>query len=315
MTNMSRKSRKFLEDILKEKVSGFAQVDIAVLNELYNKFSGMVLLLVAKAHLIVIYPKKLGCIKQMLEKKNSQRNQKVSRSYESQNDPFVHTYHLLIYATWLEAFINWLSINKVNLFHSLQGTLQIPSVSRIKINIFRIVVPETCIFFWISASISHFSLFNCESNNLAFILLYSTIYIFSQKLSIFLCKILWLFLLIFQGWCIVLFLCYQSLQQLLEILFVELHLGQHIRLFVYLNQLKLVCNCLWHMYNLINIPYYNLHLILLILFLFYHTVLLNHYLVDYENFFHQLIRYNFLSFLLEENIFYCFLQLFHSLQH
>ena len=109
MTNISRKSRKFSEDILKEKISGFTQVDIAVPNELYNKFSGMVLLLVAKAHLIVIYPKKLGCIKQMLEKKNSQRNQKVSRSYESENDPFVHTYHLLIYATWLEAFTNWLS--------------------------------------------------------------------------------------------------------------------------------------------------------------------------------------------------------------
>ena len=77
MTNMSRKSRKFLEDILKEKVSGFAQVDIAVLNELSNKFSGMVLLLVAKAHLIVIYPKKLGCIKQMLEKKTVKGTKKL----------------------------------------------------------------------------------------------------------------------------------------------------------------------------------------------------------------------------------------------
>ena len=74
---MSRKSRKFLEDILKEKVSGFAQVDIAVLNELYNKFSGMVLLLVAKAYLIVIYPKKLGCIKQMLEKKTVEGTKKL----------------------------------------------------------------------------------------------------------------------------------------------------------------------------------------------------------------------------------------------
>ena len=45
---MSRKSRKFSEDILKEKVSGFVQVDIAVPNELYDKFSGMVLLLVAQ---------------------------------------------------------------------------------------------------------------------------------------------------------------------------------------------------------------------------------------------------------------------------
>ena len=106
---MSRKSRKFSEDILKEKISGFTQVDIAVPNELYNKFSGMVLLLVAQGIPDSNLPEKIRMYKANAGKKNSQRNQKVSRSYESENDPFVHTYHLLIYATWLEAFTNWLS--------------------------------------------------------------------------------------------------------------------------------------------------------------------------------------------------------------
>ena len=51
-------------------------------------------------------------------------NQKVSSCYESNNDPFVHTYDLLIYAKWLEPFINWLSINKFGLFHGFQRRLQ-----------------------------------------------------------------------------------------------------------------------------------------------------------------------------------------------
>ena len=34
------------------------------------------------------------------------------------------------------------------------------------------------------------------------------------------------------------------LQQLLEILFAELHSDQHLKLFIYLNKVKLVCNCL-----------------------------------------------------------------------
>ena len=88
-----------------------------------------------------------------------------------------------------------------------------------------------------------FSLFNCESDSLAFTLLYSTIYIFT-KLLLFFCKILRLFLLIFEEQCIALSLCYMLLQYLLEILFVGLLLDQHLKLFVYLIQLQLVFNCL-----------------------------------------------------------------------
>ena len=80
----------------------------------------------------------------------------------------------------------------------------------------------------------------------------------------------------FQEKCIALLFYYQPLQQLLEILFVELILDQHLELFFYLNQLKLGFNCLLNMHNLINILLDNIHLVLLILFLLHYTVLLNH---------------------------------------
>ena len=76
MTNISRKSRKFSEDILKEKISGFTQVDIAVPNELYDKFSGMVLLLVAQGIPDSNLPEKIRMYKANAGKKKQSKEPK-----------------------------------------------------------------------------------------------------------------------------------------------------------------------------------------------------------------------------------------------
>ena len=73
-------------------------------------------------------------------------------------------------------------------------------------------------------------------------LLYSAIYIWFKTLLLLLLQILTQFLLIVPKYCMVLFLYHDFLQQILEILFTELLLDQHLKLFVCLDQLQLVCN-------------------------------------------------------------------------
>ena len=122
-----------------------------------------------------------------------------------------------------------------------------------------------------------FSISSCLSVYATFTLLYSTIYMHFTKLLLFPCKILTLFLLIFEDECTALFLWrYQLLQKLLEILFNILLMYQYLKLFVCLSQLQLVSNYLWNTHNLTKNLLSNHHLALLILFLLHHTVLLSH---------------------------------------
>ena len=115
---------------------------------------------------------------------------------------------------FLAQFFVFLSttINEVNCFHQK----------------FSVILKVTPVYFLTA----DFSLFSCEPDSFTFTLLYSTIYIFTKLLLLF-CKIPILFILIFQEQCIVLIF----LHQLFETLIVELLLDQHLKFFVYLNQL------------------------------------------------------------------------------
>ena len=63
------------------------------------------------------------------------------------------------------------------------------------------------------------------------LIIYTITFILITEVFLFLCKIVTQFLLIVPEECIVLFLFYHLLQQLLEILFVELLWGLHLKLF------------------------------------------------------------------------------------
>ena len=68
------------------------------------------------------------------------------------------------------------------------------------------------------------------------LIIYTITFILITEVFLFLCKIVTQFLLIAPEECIVLFLFYHLLQQLLEILFVELLWGLHLKLlFTYVN--------------------------------------------------------------------------------
>ena len=88
-----------------------------------------------------------------------------------------------------------------------------------------------------------------------------------------------------------------------QILFVELHLDQHLILFVCVNQQLLIYNDFWYNHKLINIQYYNLHLVLLLILWFLQVDLYRNQLLDYKTFFHWWWRYNSKLSLLVNNIF------------
>ena len=141
----------------------------------------------------------------------------------------------------------------------------------ISINIFKLILKVVPV---LSLTVV-FNFFSWVSDDLTFTLLHSTIYTSYRTFAVLFANSsiasfdfsrIFVFLILYQ----------QLLQQLLEILFVELLSDQHLMLFVYLNQLQIVCNCLWNMHKLINNKLHNHHLTLLILFRLHHTVLLCH---------------------------------------
>ena len=126
-------------------------------------------------------------------------------------------------------------------------------------NIFELILSVVPVLFLTAV----FSFSSCASLNFTSTLLYLTIYTNYRTSA-------------GQEKCIVLFLYCQLLQQLLEILIAELLSDQHLKLFIYLNQQQLVCNCLWKMHNPVNNQSYNHHHTLVILSRLHRAVLLCH---------------------------------------
>ena len=108
---------KFSKDVLKGKVFGFAQVDIEVSEELYDKFSEMSLLFVVQEISDRDIPEEIKIYKEKTGRKTVKGTKKVTGCYEGKKDPFVH----------------WLNTSQVNLFHGFQRKWQMPGARRIKI--------------------------------------------------------------------------------------------------------------------------------------------------------------------------------------
>ena len=81
---------KFSKDVLKGKVFGFAQVDIEVPDELYDKFSEMSPLFVVQEILDRDIPEEIKIYKEKTGRKTVKETKKVTGCYESKKDPFIH---------------------------------------------------------------------------------------------------------------------------------------------------------------------------------------------------------------------------------
>ena len=79
--------------------------------------------------------------------------------------------------------------------------------------------------------------------------------------------------------------CYLVFLIVQQILFAKLLSDQNLILFLCLNQLLLIYNDFWYIHNLTNILLYNLHLVLLLTFLFLNIVLYQNQWVGHKGFF------------------------------
>ena len=81
---------KFSKDVLKGKVFGFAQVDIEVPDELYDKLSEMSPLFVVQEIPDHDIPEEMKSIRKKLAE-NSEGDKKVTGCYEGKKDPFIYS--------------------------------------------------------------------------------------------------------------------------------------------------------------------------------------------------------------------------------
>ena len=92
VTKMSfdKKNAKFSRDILKGKVFGFAQIDIEVPGELYDKFSEMSPLFVVQEIPDCDIPEEMKIYNEKTVRKTVKETKKVTGCYERKKGPFVH---------------------------------------------------------------------------------------------------------------------------------------------------------------------------------------------------------------------------------
>ena len=93
---------KFSRDVLKGKVFGFAQVDIEVHDELYDKFSEMSSLFVVQEIPDSNIPEEMKIFKEKTGRKNKKGNKKITGCYESRKDLFVQSPDLMVSTTWFK---------------------------------------------------------------------------------------------------------------------------------------------------------------------------------------------------------------------
>ena len=87
---MIKKIAKLSRDVLKGKVFGFAQVDIEVPGELYDKFSEMSPLSVVQEISDRDVPEEMKIYNEKTVRKTVKETKKVTGCYESKKGPFVH---------------------------------------------------------------------------------------------------------------------------------------------------------------------------------------------------------------------------------
>ena len=100
--DQKKKIAKFPKDVLKGNVFGFAQVDIEVPDELYDKFSEMPPLFVVQEIPDCAIPEEMKIYKEKTERKTVKGTKKLLGVMKAKKDPFVHPCAYVALTEWFE---------------------------------------------------------------------------------------------------------------------------------------------------------------------------------------------------------------------
>ena len=126
---------KFSNDVLKGKVFGFAQVDIEVPDNFYDRFSEVAPLFVVQEILGRDIPKEMEIYNEKTGRKTVKGTKKLLGVMKAKKillyTPLIKQY--LQHGLRLTAFMNWLNTGQVNVSHGFRRRCQMPDARRIKI--------------------------------------------------------------------------------------------------------------------------------------------------------------------------------------